>query len=81
VRPGENGWLVPAGDIEALADAMRACLQAPPDQLNAMGAAGRERVLQRHGADVEAAKLAACFEQSTFSADMPAMPCTPGKPG
>src|SRR5262249_50844221 len=26
VLPGEHGWLVPAGDVEALVEAMRACL-------------------------------------------------------
>ena len=80
VRPGENGWLVPAGDIEALADAMRACLEAPQDELTAMGAAGRERVLQRHCADVEAAKLAAWFQQSAALADKPTMPYKVGQP-
>ena len=29
VRPGEHGWLVPAGDVDALAHAMQACLDAP----------------------------------------------------
>ena len=29
VQPGEHGWLVPAGDVEALAEAMQACLDAP----------------------------------------------------
>ena len=81
VRPGENGWLVPAGDIEALAGAMRACLEAAPDRLNAMGAAGRELVLLRHRADVEAAKLAAWFRQSAASAEKPAVSYTPGQPG
>ena len=33
VRPGEHGWLVPAGDVEALADAMAACLDSPVDIL------------------------------------------------
>ena len=28
VRSGEHGWLVPAGDVEALADAMQACLSS-----------------------------------------------------
>ena len=73
VRPGENGWLVPAGDVGALADAMRACLEATTEQLNAMGAAGRERVLQRHCADVEAAKLAAWFQPPASSADQRCM--------
>ena len=43
VRPGENGWLVPAGDVEALADAMAACLDAPVDVLARMGEAARAR--------------------------------------
>ena len=29
VRPGEHGWLVPSGDVEALMEAMRSCLDAP----------------------------------------------------
>jgi colanic acid/amylovoran biosynthesis glycosyltransferase len=29
VHPGEHGWLVPAGDVEALASAMQTCLDAP----------------------------------------------------
>ena len=40
VRPGETGWLVPPGDVSALASAIRAALAAP-DALPAMGAAGR----------------------------------------
>ena len=45
----------------ALADAMQACLAAPPDELQAMGDAARERVLQRHDVDTEAAKLLTLF--------------------
>ena len=58
VLPNEHGWLVPAGDVEALSDAMRACLDAPLGMLTRMGEAARERVLARHDIDVEAAKLA-----------------------
>jgi glycosyltransferase involved in cell wall biosynthesis len=61
VVDGENGWLVPAGDIDALADAMTACLAAEPGALDRMGDAARERVLARHDVDVEAARLAALF--------------------
>jgi colanic acid/amylovoran biosynthesis glycosyltransferase len=61
VRPGENGWLVPAGDVAALADAMAACLASPADSLAHMGTAARQRVLERHDIDHEAAKLAALF--------------------
>ena len=51
VRPGEHGWLVPAGDVEALADAMQACLDAPVDMLARMGEAAHARVLARHDVD------------------------------
>jgi colanic acid/amylovoran biosynthesis glycosyltransferase len=63
VRPGVDGWLVPAGDEAALVAAMRDCLSAAPATLEAMGLSAHERVLQRHSIDVEAAKLAALFCQ------------------
>ena len=59
VRSGTEGWLVPAGDVAALVEAMRSCLNAPVSLLERMGRAARERVLERHDIDVEAAKLAA----------------------
>ncbi len=68
VRDGANGWLVPAGDVEALADAMAACLDAPPDALARMGAAAHERVLARHDVDREAAKLVALFDAAAVPA-------------
>ena len=58
VQAGENGWLIPAGDVDALADAIVACIGASGDSLARMGAAARERVLARHDVDVEAGKLA-----------------------
>ena len=64
VRDGENGWLVPAGDVEALAAAMLDCLAASPETLARLGAAARQRVLARHDVDREAAKLAALFDAS-----------------
>ncbi|MBF8777861.1 glycosyltransferase [Pseudomonas fulva] len=62
VRPGENGWLVPAGDVEQLTQAMADCLQQPVEALQRMGAAGRARVLERHDVDTEAARLAEYFK-------------------
>lgn len=62
VRPGENGWLVPAGDIEQLTEAMADCLQQPVEALQRMGAAGHARVLERHDVDTEAARLAEYFK-------------------
>ena len=61
VHPGEHGWLVPAGDTEALAHAMQACLDAPIDRLSRMGKAAYEHVLSRHNADIQAATLAKLF--------------------
>ena len=67
VRPGEDGWLVPAGDLEALVDAMRACLQASPDQITRMGITARERVLLLHDVNTEAMKLEKLFNSSGTS--------------
>ncbi|HWH80909.1 MAG TPA: glycosyltransferase family 4 protein [Burkholderiaceae bacterium] len=65
VRDGVDGWLVAAGDVEALADAMRACLNAPAEQLARMGASAHEGALARHDIDREAAKLRALFAASS----------------
>src|SRR5205814_429451 len=43
VREGENGFLVPYGDAQALAEALRALLSAP-EQAREMGLRGRRRV-------------------------------------
>jgi glycosyltransferase involved in cell wall biosynthesis len=61
VCPGENGWLVPSGDPEALAHAMQTCLDAPIDLIIRMGKAARERVLTHHDVDTEVRKLAKLF--------------------
>ena len=61
VLDGETGWLVPAGDLGRLSDAIEACLAAPPDLLERMGEAAHRRVLARHDVDHEAAKLVALF--------------------
>ena len=57
----QTGWLVPAGDVQALADAMGECLGAAPQLLQDMGQVARARVLARHDANTEARKLAALF--------------------
>jgi colanic acid/amylovoran biosynthesis glycosyltransferase len=62
VHTGEHGWLVPAGDVEALVDAMRDCLDTPVETLARMGEAAQKRALLRHSVDVEAAKLVKLFE-------------------
>lgn len=61
VLPGENGWLVPAGDAMALAGAMLSALSASPERIAEMGAAARERALERHDIDRIAAQLESLF--------------------
>ncbi|MEK8030675.1 glycosyltransferase family 4 protein [Ideonella sp. DXS29W] len=68
VRDGVDGWLFEAGSPEAAARAMRACLAATPEVLDAMGRAGRERVLARHHVDTEAARLLAVWRSAAGAA-------------
>jgi glycosyltransferase involved in cell wall biosynthesis len=57
VSTGENGWLVPSGDIEALTRVIQTCLDAPSELLKQMGDTAFARVAQFHDVDTEAAKL------------------------
>ena len=61
VISGQSGWLVPAGDENALADAMLECLDAPTSQITSLANIGFSRVTLRHVIDIEAAKLAKLF--------------------
>ena len=61
IRDGQEGWLCAAGDVDALAAAMEACLRAPTEVLARMANSAHERVLQRHDIDVEASKLSDHF--------------------
>ncbi|MCL1629718.1 glycosyltransferase family 4 protein [Roseibaca sp. V10] len=61
----EAGWLVPAGDISALAESLRKCLATPPERLALMGQTARARIEQRHDLDVSAKRLKALFEGAT----------------
>lgn len=64
VLPGENGWLVTPGSVEALAEALRSLVETPVARLEAMGEAGRRRVLERHQSALEARQLAALFTET-----------------
>lgn len=57
----DTGWLVPAGDPMALAQAIQQLAETPHDRLTKMGRAARKRVLARHDVNREAEKLAALF--------------------
>ncbi len=63
VVPGETGWLCPAGDIDALVEAIQKVLSTSRHALQAMGEQGYQRVLNQHHIDKEASLLAGYFRQ------------------
>jgi colanic acid/amylovoran biosynthesis glycosyltransferase len=48
VEDGVSGWLVPAGSVEALTDALERVHNTPESELQRLGAEGRRRVLAQH---------------------------------
>jgi glycosyltransferase involved in cell wall biosynthesis len=62
VHDGVNGWLIPAGDIQALADAMREVLQHDDADLARIGARAHDRAVDRHSIETEARKLVTHFQ-------------------
>ena len=62
--PGEHGWLVPAGDVDELANAMLDCLEMSAERLAMMGKAAHARVFERHNIDIEVLRLAELFGSS-----------------
>jgi glycosyltransferase involved in cell wall biosynthesis len=60
VTPNE-GWLVPAGDAAALADAISSLAQTPPQIATKMGQAAKLRAFERHDINTQAAKLFGLF--------------------
>ena len=67
VRHSENGWLFPAGSIEELASAMEGYLSLSNDEVEKMGEAAYQRVIERHSVDIEAANLLSLFRLSEIS--------------
>jgi len=61
VRQAEHGWLVPAGDVDALTHAMKACLDAPTETCARMGEEAYKRVLARHSVDTQSVRLIELF--------------------
>ena len=68
VENGRDGWLVPPGAVEELADAMEQALAAPSARLEAMARHGRDKVLRDHNVSTEAAKLADLFRRQVEAA-------------
>lgn len=64
----ECGWLVPAGDVDELAAALKLALTTSAADLSRMGEVGAARVRERHNNATEAAKLAREFAKNTVRA-------------
>ncbi len=62
VEPSVCGWLVPAGSVTDLTAALRTVLELPVDRLAQMGAAGAQRISDRHDVLKETEKLAQLFQ-------------------
>jgi colanic acid/amylovoran biosynthesis glycosyltransferase len=60
----ECGWLVPAGSVEKLVEAMRAVLDSSSKDLEAMGRIGRARVAAMHDAATNGRQLNALFREA-----------------
>lgn len=71
VRDGVNGWLVPAGSAEALAEGMKRALSTPSDELSRMGRAGAQAVQEGHNLATEVAKLALLFTSQSNASKKP----------
>lgn len=67
VTDGRNGWLYPAGDVNSLASAMLACLNADDLDMLAKGESARADVRRLHDVNVEAKKLSQLFDNSARS--------------
>lgn len=72
VQTGRTGWLVPAGDVEQLAQAMQLSCDQDAAAWRAMGEAARVRVQERHAITTEAAKLKLLFDAALAPAGSPA---------
>jgi glycosyltransferase involved in cell wall biosynthesis len=59
------GWIIPAGDVPALTESLRDCMNKSADELQAMGDEGRSRVESGHDVRKSAQTLHAGFERYT----------------
>jgi colanic acid/amylovoran biosynthesis glycosyltransferase len=64
IEHNKHGWLIPAGSVTALTEAMQRLLSTPQKVLNDMGEAAFLQVTERHNIDKEAEKLAHHFQQT-----------------
>ncbi len=68
ISSGECGWLVPAGNVDAITNAMSEAINTPPNTRTKMGQVGHDRTALMHHIDLEAEKLASHFQDHHDSA-------------
>jgi glycosyltransferase involved in cell wall biosynthesis len=61
------GWLIPAGSVDKLVEALRKALEASPQDLELMGKVGRDRVAAMHDSVANARQLNALFRKAAES--------------
>jgi len=71
VRDQVNGWLVPAGSVDALVGAIRSCFQTAPNRLAQMALAGAADVRLKHDASTEARLLLKVFRAAYGEVNSP----------
>jgi len=64
IQTGINGWLVPAGSLDHLVEAMSEAVRLTPEELQKLGDAGAAAVAERHDIRAEVKKLEALFASS-----------------
>jgi glycosyltransferase involved in cell wall biosynthesis len=62
VEQGKSGWVVPAGSVEDLYEALKCALCTTLEEIGRMGDVGFESVRQRHCVSSEAERLIGLFE-------------------
>jgi glycosyltransferase involved in cell wall biosynthesis len=63
VIPGETGWLIPAKDNEALAEALDQALGLPEEALEKMGRRAREVMKERFSVEISLQRLLKIYSQ------------------
>jgi glycosyltransferase involved in cell wall biosynthesis len=69
VESGKSGYLIPAGCVNSLAEAMKTVLAEDVEHLRAMGRHGARQVALQHDANHEAQKLVLLFQQAAKDAE------------
>src|SRR6056297_972589 len=65
------GWIIPAGSVDHIAQAMTDCLETQSQALADKGATGRARVRRAHDIDTNARTLATCFAAAKQASSQP----------